>query len=102
MAFPKFSQYTHYIYPLIVTITLSLIYNKYKSSEDEDEHMKNYRLVKKYLLNDSSLAQSKKPLIWIHMVYDINARWWPDFSSRNTDNLNQPYQYLTLKSIIDK
>jgi hypothetical protein len=36
------------------------------------------------------------------MVYEKNARWWPSFASRNTDNLNQPYQYLTLKSIIDK
>jgi hypothetical protein len=102
MVLHKFSQYTHYIYPLTVTVILSLIYNKYKSSEDEDEHMKNYRLVKKYLLNDSSLAQTKKPIIWIHMVYETNARWWPSFSSRNTDNLNQPYQFLTLKSIIDK
>jgi hypothetical protein len=85
-----------------VTLILSFIYNKYKSSEDDDEHMQNYKLVRKYLLNDSSLAQSKKPIIWIHMVYEKNARWWPSFSSRNTDNLNQPYQYLTLKSIIDK
>ena len=95
-------NFSRYIYPLIVTITLSLIYNKYKVSEDEDEHMRNYKLVRKYLLNDSYLAQSKKPIIWIHMVYDINARWWPSFGSRNTDNLNQPYQYLTMKSIIDK
>ena len=102
MAFSKFNKYTHYIYPLTITLILSLIYNKYKSSEEEDEHMRNYKLVKQYLLNDSSLAQSKKPIIWIHMVYEINARWWPSFSSRNTDNLNQPYQYLTLKSIIDK
>ena len=95
-------QYKQYIYPLIITIVLSLVYNKYKSSEHDDDHMKNYNLVKKYLLNDSSLAQSKKPIIWIHMVYDTNARWWPSFGSRNTDNLNQPYLYLTLKSIIDK
>jgi hypothetical protein len=102
MALPKFGQYTNFIYPLTITVLLSLIYNKYKSSEDESEHMKNYRLVKQYLLNDSSLAQSKKPIIWVHMVYEKNARWWPSFASRNTDNLNQPYQYLTLKSIIDK
>jgi len=102
MALPKFSSYTHYIYPLMITVIMSLIYNKYKSSEDEEEHMKNYHLVKQYLLTESSLAQSKKPIIWVHMVYETNARWWPSFSSRNTDNLNQPYQYLTLKSIIDK
>jgi hypothetical protein len=98
----QFSKYYNYIFPLTVTIMLSFIYSKYKSSEDDDEHMQNYNLVRKYLLNDSSLAQSKKPIIWIHMVYDINARWWPSFASRNTDDLNQPYQYLTLKSIIDK
>ena len=102
MVLHTFNKYKHYIYPLIVTIALSLVYNKYKTAEGEDEHMKNYRLVRKYLLNDSSLAQSKKPIIWIHMVYDVNARWWPSFGSRNTDNLNQPYQYLTMKSIIDK
>ena len=102
MAFSKFSKYNHYIYPLIITLILSFIYNKYKSTEQDDDHMRNYKLVKQYLLNDSSLAQSKKPIIWIHMAYEKNARWWPSFSSRNTDNLNQPYQYLTLKSIIDK
>ena len=102
MALPKFSKYSHYIYPLTVTLILSFIYNKYKSKEDDDEHMQNYKLVKQYLLNDSSLAQSKKPIMWIHMVYETNARWWPSFASRNTDDLNQPYQYLTLKSIIDK
>ena len=36
------------------------------------------------------------------MIYENNSRWWPSFYSRTTDNLNQPYQYLTLKSIIDK
>ena len=102
MASYKFSQYTHYIYPLTITIIMGLIYNKYKSSEDEDDHTKNYKLVRQYLLNDSSLAQSKKPILWIHMVYETNARWWTSFYSRNTDNLNQPYQLLTIKSIIEK
>ena len=98
----NFSQYNHYIYPLTITLIMSLIYNKYKSAEDDDEHMRNYRLVKKYLLNDSSLAQSKKPIIWIHMTYEANSRHWQSFFSRKTEDLNQPYQYLTLKSIIDK
>ena len=96
------SKYTKFIYPIAVSLILGAIYNKYKSSEENDEQMRNYTLVKKYLLNDSSLAQSKKPIIWIHMVYETNSRWWPSFGSRNTDDLNQPYQYLTLKSIIDK
>ena len=96
------SKYKNYIYPLTITLILSFLYNKYKTVEGDDEHMQNYKLVKQYLLNNSSLAQSKKPIIWIHMVYEKNARWWPSFGSRNTEDLNQPYQYLTLKSIIDK
>jgi hypothetical protein len=102
MVLLDYNKYTKFIYPITVSLILGFIYNKYKSSEEDDENMRNYNTVKQYLLNDSSLAQSKKPIIWIHMVYDCNARWWPSFASRNTDNLNQPYQYLTLKSIIDK
>jgi hypothetical protein len=96
------TKYSRFIYPIAVSIVLGLLYNKYKSSEENDEQMKSYNVVKKYLLNDSSLAQNKKPIIWVHIVYETNARWWPSFGSRNTDDLNQPYQYLTLKSIIDK
>ena len=92
----------NYLYSLILLGAASFLYNRYKKQTEEDEGMKQYELVKKYLLNNSSLAKSKKPIIWIHMTYEVNARWWPSFNSRNSDCLNQPYIYLTLKSIIDK
>jgi hypothetical protein len=59
-----------------------------------------YDMVKKYLLNDSPLYGYNKPKIWIHTKYEINARKWRDFYSRNTFDLNQPYIHLTIKSII--
>jgi hypothetical protein len=59
-----------------------------------------YEMVKKYLLNDSPLYGYNKPKIWIHTKYDINARKWKDFYSRNSHDLNQPYIHLTIKSII--
>jgi len=59
-----------------------------------------YDMVKKYLLNDSPLYGYNKPKIWIHTKYDINARKWHDFHSRNSFDLNQPYIHLTIKSII--
>jgi|688.fasta_scaffold183481_2 hypothetical protein len=92
----------NYLYSFILLGAASFLYNRYKKQTEDDEGMKQYELVKKYLLNDSSLAKSKKPIIWIHMTYEVNARWWPSFNSRNSDCLNQPYIYLTLKSIIDK
>ena len=59
-----------------------------------------YDMVKKYLLNDSPLYGFNKPKLWIHTKYDINARKWRDFYSRNSTDLNQPYIHLTIKSII--
>ena len=95
-------KYAKYISTVIVATIIGVFYERYKKAELQDDDAKNYEIVKKYLINDSSLAQSKRPIIWIHMAYDVNARWWPSFSSRNTDCLNQPYKYLTMKSIIDK
>lgn len=91
-----------YIGSLAVLLIMSLMYDKYKQKEGMDDEAKQYELVRKYLLNYSSLAQSKKPILWIHMDYQINARSWTSFGSRNNDHLNQPYLYLTIKSIIDK
>lgn len=91
-----------YVGSLSALFVMSLLYNKYKKTEELDEESKQYNLVRKYLLNHSSLAQSKKPILWIHMNYELNARNWSSFGSRNSDDLNQPYLYLTIKSIIDK
>ena len=65
------------------------------------DHMDDYEMVKKYLLNDSPMYGKNRPKIWIHSKYEINARKWKNFMSRNTTDLNQPYLYLTIQSIIN-
>ena len=67
----------------------------------EGDTDKEHELIKKYLLNDSPLYGFNKPKIWIHTKYEINARKWRDFYSRNTYDLNQPYIHLTIKSIVN-
>jgi hypothetical protein len=67
------------------------------NTTDADEH----KLIKQYLLNDSPLYGFNKPKLWIHTKYEINARKWKDFYSRNSYDLNQPYIHLTIKSIIN-
>jgi hypothetical protein len=100
-------KYSNYIYSLIVTIVIGFLYNRYKRFEYSDEEKASYSMVQKYLINesytdkDNTLVKNKKPILWIHMNYDINARWWSSFYSRNSMDLNQPYLYLTIKSIID-
>ena len=44
---------------------------------------------------------NNKPKLWIHMDYHINSRKWKNFMSRNSTDLNQPYLYLTIQSIIN-
>jgi hypothetical protein len=98
----QIGHYRHYIIPIIVLVATSFLYDQYKIKIEKDDEFKNYDLVKKYLLNGSSLAKSKKPIIWVHVQSETNSRHWKNFSSRNTSDINQPYLYFTLKSIIDK
>jgi hypothetical protein len=56
--------------------------------------------IQKYLLDDETLGKSKKPILWIHVPYEYNSRNWLSFGSRSSFDLNQPYLYLTVRSII--
>lgn len=66
---------------------------------DKDKEI-NYDILDNYLVNESSLAKSNKPILWIHNSYEINSREWLSFGSRNSNNLNKPLIYLTIDSII--
>lgn len=93
---------TKYLLGLIAILAVGKVYEKWRLSLDKTEQMKTYQLVKDYLLNDSSLAKSSKPLLWIHIPHEFNARNWISFNSRMTKEVNRPYLYLTIKSIVDK
>jgi len=81
-----------------IIMTGGYLASQYKKSLEPDDE---YDLIKKYLLNDSSLYGYNRPKIWIHSKYEINARKWKSFYSRNTTDLNQPYIHLTIKTIIN-
>jgi len=65
-----------------------------------EENKDNYDTINRFLLDEDSLAKSKKPILWIHVPYEYNSRNWLSFGSRSSFELNQPYLYLTVKSII--
>lgn len=90
-----------YLVFFIIMVALSILYDKYRKKQDNAKNIEEYDLVKKYLLNEQSLL-GDKPNLWIPIEYEINSRNWLNFGSRNTRRLNQPYLYLTVKTIIDK
>ena len=96
----------NYIILVIIIIALGILYQKFLEKQVNLAGMSNdnYNEIRKYLLNDSfnesALAKSKKPILWIHIPYEYNSRNWSSFGSRSSFDLNQPYLYLTVKSII--
>lgn len=88
-----------YVYTLVFLMGSGFLYRRFIEKYENDD-LREYKMIKKYLLSESSIAKSKKPIIWIHVPYEINSRSWESFYSRNSDNLNQPYLYLTIESII--
>ena len=93
-------DYLNYFIMMSVFVGATYMYHKHKYliEETPEDH---YRIVEKYLINDSSLARSKKPIMWVHVSRELNARWWESFGSRSSNKLNKPYQFLTIKNIIN-
>ena len=90
----------NYIIGPIITLGAAVLYEKYVRHDKKLQALSNQALIKQYLLNEDSLDDIKKPILWIHVKHEKNARWWQSFYSRNTEYLNQPYIFLTIRSII--
>ena len=90
----------NYIILFIILISLGILYQKYIEKQLDKISFDDYGEIKKYLLKDKTLDKCKKPILWIHIPHEYNSRNWLSFGSRTSDELNQPYLYLTVKSII--
>jgi hypothetical protein len=84
----------------LVIFVASIAYNRYKINTDTTL-FDNYELVKKYLLNDKTRMNTRKPFIWIFIDHEKNNRNWSSWGSRSSMYLNQPYLHLCIRSIIE-
>jgi len=97
----KPNNYTNYIFLFAILLASTFLYQRYQKKLDRENDSENYDAIQKYLLNDPDLAKDKKkPILWIPLKYEYNARNWLSFGSRSSHELNQPYLYLTVKTII--
>jgi hypothetical protein len=94
------TSFTNLFILFFILIVLGLLYRRFEDKRISEENKNNYSSIQKYLLDDTTLGKSKKPILWIHVPYEYNSRNWLDFSSRSSLDLNQPYLYLTVRSII--
>lgn len=94
------AQLTNLFILFFILIVLGFLYRRFEDKRMREENKDNYDAIQKYLLDDVTLGKSKKPILWIHVPYAYNSRKWLSFGSRSSFDLNQPYLYLTVKSII--
>jgi len=93
---------TTYIILFLLLIGLAFLYKRMEQKRSKEENKNIYSEIQNYLLDESSLAKTKKPILWIHIPYEYNSRKWLSFGSRSSVELNQPYLYLTVRTIISK
>lgn len=96
------SSFTKLFILFFMLIVVGILYKKFEDKRLKDEYAENNNAIHKYLLDEVTLAESKKPILWIYIPYEYNSRKWLNFGSRSSFDLNQPYLYLTVKSIINK
>lgn len=83
----------NFIVSILLLILLCMLYEKYCKQTPSY----NYNDLKKILENSE---KSGKPILWIHVPHEYNSRNWINFGSRSSYDLNQPYLYLTVNSIV--
>jgi glycosyltransferase involved in cell wall biosynthesis len=96
----KIKNYTNYIFLFAILLVSAYLYQRYQNKLDREMGSENYDAIQKYLLNDPNLAKDEKPILWIYLDYAYNSRDWLSFGSRSSNNLNQPYLYLTVRTLI--
>ena len=93
----------NFILLVVGTLVLLFLYRRMQMKNGLMKGPEQYKTVQQLLEEQrDDLAKSKKPILWVHIPYEYNARNWKSFGSRGTFDLNQPYLYLTMQSIVNK
>lgn len=88
------------IFWISLLVVLGYLYEKYSMKQINNAAMNKNDLIQEFLMNNTSL-NGGKPIVWVHVDHSINARSWFSFGSRNSNQINNPYLYITIKSIIN-
>jgi len=99
-------NYVNLIILIAIFLLANFLYRRYIDKVKYSDLENDTNMIQKYLLSKSDknsnniLEDNKKPILWIPIEYQYNSRNWISFGSRSSYDLNQPYLYLTVKSII--
>lgn len=84
-----------YILIVLLLTIIGFIFRYFQNKEKQTLH---YDLVSKYLLRGR--PNTNRPILWVYIPNEINARNWKNWGSRNTTTINIPYIQHSIQSII--
>jgi hypothetical protein len=88
------------LYGFIIITIVGMFYERFQRKYARENKIKENELIQKFLLNREK--QSGRPIIWVYLDKRPNTRHWSTFNDRLSTSLNQPYLFLTIKSIIEQ
>ena len=98
-------NYVNYIVFFVLIIGVGSLYKTWEIKELQKDKGRTNTHIKEFLLNRSNNQDFDiftRPFLWIHVDNELNARNWESFGSRGNRNLNKPYVYYCIKTIIQK
>ncbi len=99
-------NYKNIITSIIILLVCSFIYKQFRVYIDKRDLEEELNIIDKYFMKkeDSSeikkIEKNKKPILWMHIPYEINSRKWLDYGSRNSTSFNQDYIFYCINSIL--
>lgn len=99
----KLNEYIKMGSLFFILMTIGVFYRRYDDKIIRESKERNDDAIRDYLLTDPDKLGAisvTRPILWIPIVYTYNSRKWESFGSRSSYDLNQPYLYLVVKSII--
>ena len=98
-------NYVNYVVFFVLIIGVGSLYKTWEMKELQKDKGKTNTHIKEFLLNRTNTQDIDiftRPFLWIHVDNELNARNWESFGSRSNRNLNKPYVYYCIKTIIQK
>jgi hypothetical protein len=98
-------NYVNYIVFFVLIIGVGSLYKTWEIKELQKDKGRTNVHIKDFLLNRTNTQDVDiftRPFLWIHVDNEINARNWESFGSRSNRDLNKPYVYYCIKTIIQK
>jgi len=88
------------LYGFIIITIMGMLYDRFQRKYARENRIQESELIQEYLLNREK--KSGRPIIWVYLDKRPNTRHWSSFQDRASTSLNQPYLFLTVKSIIEQ